>query len=136
MSKTTQTPEVAATLAAAPVLTGHRLAGKVQRQRVDLAVGINVDRLMETHGPAIAATDVPSYRSMVMAVVANALDDAFGDAAVIDKYPSADAIFTNGEGANAYGYEEDVNLANVDWCKTDWRATGIEHSPDCEADHS
>jgi hypothetical protein len=129
--KTTQAPAASVTLSAAPVLTGHRLAGKTQRQRFMGAVGINMNRLVETHG-ACMATDTPTIRMMVRDVIANALMDAFGDAATIDKFESAESI---GEGSNAAYFEEDINAANVDWCYTDWRSTGVEHSPDCERDH-
>jgi hypothetical protein len=129
--KTTQaTPETTVRLTPPPAPAGHRLKDKTQRQRSDKAFGIKTRRWYELTG---IFTDVPSYRLLVAQVEANALMDAFGDAGEIDKFPTAD--FTADH--NAYGYEEDVNLANVDWCHTDWTGTGITHDPDdCPADHS
>lgn len=103
---------------ALPVLTGHRLAGKVQRQRVDLAVGINVDAFYAATGLML---DVPTFRQMVADTVFMALDAIPG--ATIDKFPSADFE----TGINGYGYEESLDLAKLDWCHT------ALHADDCPA---
>ena len=120
MTKQNPTTPVVANVAL-PTLSGHRLAGKVQRQRVDLAVGIKADEFYAATGVAL---DVPQFRQMVADTVYRALADIPG--ALIDKFPSADFP----TGINAYGFEEELDLASINWCETSL------HSDECEADHS